>query len=371
MKVVLFVILTVVVGLLVVIEIGLRSLFGFGNPLIYLGDDDIGYLLAPNQRTRRFGNRVEINEYSMRSASIAKTPTPSTLRVLLLGDSIANGGWWTDQANTISSLMMATPITTTPFSPEDYRLDSRGAGEQGSGGAGEQGSRGAGEQGSGGAGEQGSGGAGERGSSNYQQFEVLNASANSWGPRNELAYLERFGNFNAQLVLLLINTDDLFATAPTSLPVGRDRNYPDSKPPLAIVEVWQRYLRVSKPIPEMKAVQAEAGDRVGINLEAIGKIQALARESNSKLLLVMTPLLREIGEPGPRDYEIKARQRLSEFTELQQITYIDFLPIFNSTPNVKALYQDHIHLNLQGNQLVSKVMVRSLLSILEVSPKPH
>ncbi|QSJ15593.1 hypothetical protein JYQ62_27780 [Nostoc sp. UHCC 0702] len=53
---------------------------------------------------------------------------------------------------------------TTPFLPEDYRLDSRGAGEQGSRGAGEQGSRGAGEQGSRGAGEQGSRGAGEQGS---------------------------------------------------------------------------------------------------------------------------------------------------------------------------------------------------------------
>ncbi|MBH8563474.1 SGNH/GDSL hydrolase family protein [Nostoc sp. CENA67] len=317
MKVALIVILAVVVGLLVVIETGLRSLFGFGNPLIYISDDEIGYLLAPNQRTRRFGNRIEINEYSMRSGPITKTPTPSTLRVLLLGDSIANGGWWTDQANTISSLIMASSVET----------------------------------------------------GNYQQFEVLNASANSWGPRNELAYLQRFGNFNAQAVVLLINTDDLFATAPTSLPVGRDRNYPDSKPPLASVEVWQRYLHKQKPIPEMKAVQQEAGDRVGFNLEAIAKIHALTRESNSKLLLVMTPLLREIGEPGPRDYEIKARQRLNEFTKIQQINYIDFLPIFNSTPNAKALYQDHIHLNLQGNQLVSKVMVRSLLEILEISPQ--
>ncbi|BAZ51012.1 hypothetical protein NIES4103_36350 [Nostoc sp. NIES-4103] len=317
MKVALIVILAAVVGLLVVIEIGLRSLFGFGNPLIYIGDKEIGYLLAPNQRTRRFGNRIEINEYSMRSGPITKTPAPSTLRVLLLGDSIANGGWWTDQANTISSLMMASSVAI----------------------------------------------------GNDQQFEVLNASANSWGPRNELAYLQRFGNFNAQAVVLLINTDDLFATAPTSLPVGRDRNYPDSKPPLASVEVWQRYLSVSKPIPEMKVVQQEAGDRVGFNLEAIAKIQALTHQAKSKLLLVMTPLLREIGEPGPRDYEIQARQRLNEFTKIQQINYIDFLPIFNSTPNIKALYQDHIHLNLQGNQLVSKVMVRSLLEILEIAPQ--
>ncbi|MDZ8105001.1 MAG: SGNH/GDSL hydrolase family protein [Nostoc sp. DedQUE12a] len=314
MKILVFVILAVVVGLVLVLEIGLRSLFGFGNPLIYVADEQIGYLLAPNQRTRRFGNRIEINQYSMRGSAIAKIPRPSTLRVLFLGDSIANGGWWTDQDNTISSLMMRSLASAT--------------------------------------------------NSNYQQVEVLNASANSWGPRNELAYLQKFSNFNAQVIVLLINTDDLFATAPTSLPVGRDRNYPDSKPSLGLVEVWQRYLTKQKPIPELKAVHNEAGDRVGINLEAIGKIQELTRQTKSEFLLVMTPLLREIGEPGSRDYEIKARERLNDFTKAEQIQYIDFLPIFNSNPDPKSLFHDHIHLNLKGNQFVSEVIERSLLEIL-------
>jgi lysophospholipase L1-like esterase len=320
-KLALVVILAVVVGLFMVVEIGLRSLFGFGNPLIYIGDQQIGYLLAPNQRTRRFGNRIEINEYSMRNSPIKKIPASSDLRVLLLGDSIANGGWWTDQTNTISSLIMGSLASST--------------------------------------------------NSNYHKVEVLNASANSWGPRNELAYLEKFGNFNAQAVVLLINTDDLFATPPTSLPVGRDRNYPDTKPPLALMEVWQRYIVKQKPIPEIQAVQNEPGDRVGINLEAIAKIQALTRQSNSQFLLVMTPLLREIGEPGPRDYEIKARQRLSDFTKAHKISYVDFLPIFNSTTNPQGLFHDHIHLNLQGNKFVSEVMERSLLEILPKMPLAH
>ncbi|MEA5513485.1 SGNH/GDSL hydrolase family protein [Nodularia sp. UHCC 0506] len=303
-----------VVGLCVVVEVGLRSLFGFGNPLIYIGDPHIGYLLAPNQRTRRFGNRIEINQYSMRSSSIEKIPAFSTLRVLIIGDSIANGGWWTDQDNTISNLISLALK--------------------------------------------------EKNISNYQDVEVLNASANSWSPRNELAYLERFGSFNAQIVVLLINTDDLFGTAPTSLPVGRDRNYPDQKPPLALAEVWQRYIIKPKPIPEIKAVQKEAGDIVGINLEAISQIQEFTRQNNSQFLLLMTPLLREVGEPGPRDYEIKTRQRLIDFTQAQQITYIDFLPLINAHPGAKALYQDHIHFNLQGNQFISQVIERSLLLML-------
>jgi hypothetical protein len=68
--------LLVLVGLLFVLEAGLRWLFGFGNPLLYLADQEMGYLLAPNQRTKRFGNRIAINEYSMRSATMTRTRPP-------------------------------------------------------------------------------------------------------------------------------------------------------------------------------------------------------------------------------------------------------------------------------------------------------
>ncbi len=327
MKFILLIIVAGVIGLFVATEIGLRLMFGFGNPLTYIGDEKIGYLLTPSQRTRRFGSRIEINQYSMRGKNIEKTPLPSSLRILLIGDSIANGGWWTDQENTISSLMMRSLNQNV--------------------------------------------------SRNITQVEVLNASANSWGPRNELAYLQKFGSFGAKVIVLLINTDDLFSTAPTSLQVGRDRNYPDKKPLLALTEILNRYILKPKPIAGLKEVQNETGDRVSVNLAAINKIQEFARGSNAQFLLAMTPLLREIGVDkgsgeemvGPRDYEIKARQRLEEFTKTKGITYIDFLPIFNFSQEPKTLYHDHIHFNLQGNQLISEVIEKKLWELLQQDVK--
>ena len=316
MRFILLVIVAAIIGLFVVTEIGLRLLFGFGNPLTYIGDEKIGYLLTPSQRTRRFGNRIEINQYSMRGANIQETPLPSTMRILLLGDSIANGGWWTDQENTISNLMMRSLKSNLSDLSE-----------------------------------------------NITQVEVLNASANSWGPRNELAYLQRFGSFGSKVIVLLINTDDLFSTTPTPLQVGRDRNYPSEKPPLAASEILNRYILKQKPIPGLNEIQNESGDRVGSNLKAISKIQQFTRENNALFLLAMTPLKREIGEPGPRDYEIKERQRLQEFTKTQDIIYIDFLPIFNSSQDPEALYHDHIHFNLEGNKLIAKVIEQKLLEL--------
>jgi lysophospholipase L1-like esterase len=321
---ILLVIVAAIIGLFVVTEIGLRLLFGFGNPLTYIGDQKIGYLLTPSQRTRRFGNRIEINQYSMRGANIQQTPLPSSLRILLLGDSIANGGWWTDQENTISNLMMGSLTSQV-----------------------------------------------SRISENITQVEVLNASANSWGPRNELAYLERFGSFGSKAIVLLINTDDLFSTTPTSLQVGRDRNYPSQKPPLALTEILNRYIVKQKPIPGLKEIQNESGDRVGSNLEAISKIQEFTRENKALFLLAMTPLKREIGEPGPRDYEIKERQRLKDFTQTKGIIYIDFLPIFNSSQNPETLYHDHIHFNLQGNKLISQVIEQKLNKLFQQDAKTN
>lgn len=297
------IIFTTVIGCVVLAEGSLRLILGLGNPPLYIADDEIGYLLAPNQNLKRMGNTIQINQYSMRSEAIEDSKPNNLFRVLLLGDSIVNGGWWTDQQETLSASI-------------ESRLTSDGT-----------------------------------------SVQVLNASANSWGPRNELAYLQGFGLFESQVLVLVINTDDLFATAPNSAPVGRDRNYPDKKPLLALSEAYERFIAQPKPIPNQKE---ETGDRVGFNLEAIREINQIAQAQNTQFILAMTPLLREFGETGSRDYEKTARKKLQDFVTQEQITYIDFLPIFADFPQPEFLYRDHIHLSPQGNHLVSETLAKPL-----------
>ena len=265
-----------IVGVLLMVEVSLRLLFGLGHRPLYIADPDIGYLLSPNQNLRRFGKRMLINQYSMRSEKIEKHREPKTLRILLIGDSIANGAWWTDQQGTISALMTKTLEKIVS-----------------------------------------------------QNVEVLNASANSWAPRNQLAYLQKFGTFEAQIIILLMNTDDFFGTAPTSLVVGKEQNYPDRQPTSAIGEIFERLFYRPQPIPGMSAVVKEKGDRVGFNLQ---------REVTTE----------------PRDYEKRARQRLQAWVKENGVGFLDFLPIFQQQANPEALYRDHIHLSPGGNQLVSE-----------------
>ena len=294
-------------GIAIIVETGLRLFLGLGNPPLYIGDEEIGYLLAPNQAIRRRGNRIQINQYSMRSGEIGEEKPQGSTRIMLLGDSIVNGGWWTDQKDILSELIETELVKNASGS----------------------------------------------------EIQVFNASTNSWNPRNELAYLKRFGLFEADVLVLVINTDDLFGTAPTSVVVGKDLNYRDRNPPLALVELYERYFSKQPPIPELEAVKKEGGDRVGFNLEAITAINAIANSQNTQFILAMTPLLREL-ESGSRDYEQKARNRLLSFVTRQQITYIDFLPIFADFPQPEFLYRDRIHLSPQGETIVSKTLVEAI-----------
>ncbi len=315
MKITLILLVVAVIGIIAT-EIALRVLLGFGKPLLYMADAQTGYRLQPNQTTRRMGNRIIINQYSMRGGAIAPVPAPDTYRILFLGDSIINGGWWTDQAKTLP-VQVESSLQTYPL----------------------------------------------------PRLEVLNASANSWGPRNELAYVAKFGTFGAQMIVLVINTDDLFATAPTSVQVGRDRGYPDHYPPFAWNEVLQR-LSKPRPLPELSAVQAEGGDRVGANLEAIRQIHHLATAQNARLFVALTPLLREVTPPGPREYERKARQRFDQLMAETGIPYLDFLTHFEAMADPSTLYRDHIHLSEAGTALVSRMLAEGLQHVW-ASPSPQ
>ncbi len=304
---ILLITMAIAITLGILTEVGLRLVLGLGNPLIYQADAKMGYILAPDQQVRRFDKHIAINHYSMRSPEIALKPAPDTLRILLLGDSIANGAWWTDQTATISALM-------------EKQLQSSGVGNT----------------------------------------EVLNASANSWGPRNQLAYLQKYGSFGSQIIILLMNTDDLFSAPPNPNIVGKDNNYPDRRPPLALVEFWQRYFGQDEPIPE---VPKDKGDIVGINLAAVAEIYAHSLEQQAQFIIGITPLLREITE-DPRPYEQKARLRLQQFTQDKNIAYVDFLATFKTIDPPTSLFRDTIHLTPQGNNIVTNNLTETVEKIL-------
>ena len=289
------------------IEIGLRFLVGLGKPALVQTDLEMGYRFQPNQKTRRFGNWIEYNQYSQRSEPIDREKKPGILRILMLGDSVLNGGNRTDQKETISEQLEAK------FKASE------------------------------------------------QDAEVLNASANSWGIGNQLGYLQKFGFFNADAIILQIGTHDLLQ------PTSQGKNlYPTEYPPSAIAELFQRYLipRISRFLRGKIAWSHENSDlQFAENLQYLQAIAALAREHNTPLSVIYTPNRNDI-LPTPNEPPSKAK--FLQFLQNADITAIDIHEAWLQLPEetVKSYFVDGVHLTPAGQRSVAELVFKNSTKII-------
>ncbi|HEU5074057.1 MAG TPA: SGNH/GDSL hydrolase family protein [Polyangiaceae bacterium] len=222
---------------LVLAEIGLR-LKGFGDPPLHHLDAKIEYY-AKQGSYRRHGNFVQVNAFGMRGEPVR--PRGTQLRVLLLGDSIVFGTYRVGQDELIS----------TSLEPELARLSKR-------------------------------------------DVEVLNVACSSWGPENQLGYLERFGSFDADAVVWVLSSHDAY-----DVPVpGFAELLPREPRALALGEVYDLYWQKRfKPPPP-------TGDPLARSLKAVERIVARFRKEGLPLLVVHhwseTELGRGMDEEGLR-----------------------------------------------------------------------
>jgi lysophospholipase L1-like esterase len=69
--------------------------------------------------------------------------------------------------------------------------------------------------------------------------DILNVSAGGWAPGNEIGFIKSKGIFDADLVLVVLNTGDLTQPFADFQP---SPNYPTERPLTAIGETWSRYV---------------------------------------------------------------------------------------------------------------------------------
>jgi membrane protease YdiL (CAAX protease family) len=143
-------------------EVVLR-LMGFGHPIVYRIDPRIGYYPAPHQDVHRYGGEIHINGFGMRSRDVAAAKPPGTFRILMLGDSTLYGGSYLDQHDIYASRLeglLNQKVSLLPGSP--------------------------------------------------RVVEVLCMGVNGWGPQHELAYVAKFGLFQADLVMVMGPPNDAY-----------------------------------------------------------------------------------------------------------------------------------------------------------------
>ncbi len=301
------------VALLVSVELALRWGWGLGNPPLLQADPAMGYRFRPNQDLQRFGNRIRYNRYSQRSAALLPR-SPERVRILLTGDSVLNGGARSDQSETIDAYMTAQWAAAG------------------------------------------------------QAVETLNASASSWGIGNQLGYLETFGLFDSDLLIVTIGAHDLVQPTSTSELVGRHPSYPNRKPWLALQEAWTRYawprLQLAwwrwrsrptlAPPPE-----AEQAAQFRDNMQSLAAIVKLARAREIPLLVVYLPDLVEVwGVAVESPYKAELLAQLQRWAV--PVADAETAWEYRLWREVEPFYRDSVHLTREGNQAVAQLVIARL-----------
>lgn len=301
--------LAAMMGTLAAGEMFARYGLGLGDPPLYQPHERIGYLNQPGEY-HRFGNHVAYNRYGMRSEDFGIRRTSSDeLRVLMIGDSVLNGGALTDQAETASARLKA-------------RLSSEFAGP----------------------------------------VVVGNVSVGGWSPVNMAAYVREFGFFDADVVVFVLSSHDYAAAEPT-LPQSVD--FPTRSPGLALVEGFERYVpryvdrfasRATAEAQSQSAAENAIAKPAEADIErATAAVRQMIRDAkrNGATVLVAQHLTSEELEHGPKvGHEVIGRVAREAGAEL--------IPLRDGFEQAIASglspYRDDIHPNPDGQRLIAEAL---------------
>lgn len=275
----------------IAIELSLSIFLGLGNPPLYVHSDNYQYIYAPNQDVERFGARTMTNSYSMRSRELSDE---DEVRILKIGDSVTNGGAILDHENLASTLL-------------ENKLQSI-----------------------------------------YEsKIRVLNISAGGWSPEHEFAYLKKNGLFDAKLMLVEWNGEDLYSEMNLDKTVGVSPNMPEKKPIFAIQELFNRYI-----IPELEGTSYRGGE-VGF-IENENKVKRNEKGINDLINLSKANMIPLVVYLHPNKEELLSKTLDARGLALLELLKSKNVTVYNGLSIMEPrFYRDGIHLNEEGHKRIS------------------
>lgn len=287
-----------------------RFALGLGDPPLFQKDDTIEYVLKPGTY-HRFGHNIHINRWSQRSPEIeAKKSDPNEFRVLVIGDSVVNGGALLDDSQ-IATRLLEDMLRTQLVRP----------------------------------------------------VRVINISAGSWGPANQLAYLEKWGTFDADAAVVVWSSHDAWDVPRFD---GLRDDQPEQRPSLAVGELITRYA-----LPRLRRSSAPAtvptdNDFDQAMQSAIDLI-AFARSRNLPLAIVLHETRGEIEGKAETDQSLDRGRRL-----LKDMVTTTGIPLSCTRTHLapalakgEVVFQDDIHPTASGQKLLAECLEQAVLPLLE------
>ncbi|WP_247237378.1 hypothetical protein [Telluribacter sp. SYSU D00476] len=289
MKVAKVLITATLIGL-VVVELILRWQ-GLHNVPLFREDLNYEYIQKSNQDVLIYRNRYFTNSLGMRSMPIDSAKK----KILLIGDSILNGGNQVSHDNLASTLIEA-------------RLNKLYAPDS---------------------------------------FQTLNISAGSWGPDNGMAFIKKHGHFNPRMICLVFNSHDAGDIMDFMKHIGIHPSRPVHNQPLAIIEFYKRvilprvYSSPDNDLPEFsQKVTAEFNPGWSYFL-------ALSRKLDIPLIVYLHASKEEMEKKA---YDTQG-QKIIKFCNENN------LPLVKDIHIQKDEYLlDIIHLNSQGQKMIADLL---------------
>lgn len=293
-------IIFVLLVLSIVVEIGLRVLFGLCDAPLYVSHKAYEYIAVPNQEGKRFGNHYHYNSYSQRS----NEPDSTKTIILGLGDSVIFGGVQSDQDS------IATSLVTNKI----------------------------------------------------EDLQILNISAGSWGPDNCAAYLKENGTFNAKGMFLVVSSHDAYDNMDFQPVVGMHPSYPKEQYLLALWELLDRYLwpRLKSYFvqqgdldPDQKVLQTIHKNGLVFN-PGFNELKSIADSLNIPLVIYLHAEKSELlnnnyNEQGNEIIQWANKNKVKIVKELDY-SFVEYD------------YRDNIHINDNGQRKLAKIMEENIPS---------
>jgi len=291
-------ILVVVVLLLLLVTEGILRLFGFGHPLLYVADPEIGYYPQPNAHLGRYGGRMETNEWGMRSPPVTKEKPAGTFRILMLGDSTLFGGSYMDQDDLYSTHVL-------------HALGKDAPGK----------------------------------------VEVLAMGVNGWGPFHERGYVRHFGTFGADLVMIHMPIDDVVRplyglNGVPFLPV-------QTPPTFAWQEVINHLMWRYRAAREGHD-DAWESKQAPIGIAEYGNLVDDLKKAGAEVMVFVLPTVNPgYGKPETKE-ETAWRSGLQATVGQRGVTTYYPVGYFSGKGEPDRVYHDWVHLNPPGHKLYAE-----------------
>jgi lysophospholipase L1-like esterase len=293
-------------------ELFCRFVVGLGDPPLYQSDRAMEYLLQPSKTSYRFHNRFSVNRYSMRADDFPPQKSSSNeLRVMVIGDSVVYGGVRIDQSE------IGTEILKRNLERR-FRVP----------------------------------------------VVVANASAKGWGPPDELAYLERFGTLDADIIILELSSHD-YEDAPTFIPVvGVSPDYPDKRPRLALADLFgsyflPRYLHSGvNPADADKTSRTHSERNIAECRNAERDLFRFARAHHAKVALIQHLSLPEL--TGEYQTGYAANQEVAKAENVPYADDADELRAELKSGHSPFYSGDPLHPNRLGQEILAHTLQRAV-----------